>query len=52
MNKLLNFKHTYPEDAFLQAIKQAHKYGLYDLNRLEELIIKSVAGNYFNLREE
>jgi len=49
MNKLLNFKRTYPQDAFVAAVKQANHYGLFDLNRLEELIIKSVAGNFFNL---
>lgn len=49
LNRLLNLKRTYPRDAFLRAIRQAHRYGLYDLNRLEDLIIKSVAGNYFNL---
>jgi transposase len=52
LNRLLNFKRTYPSEAFLQALKQAHQYGLYDLNRLEELIIKFIAGNYFNLNEE
>lgn len=49
INRLLDFKRTYPKDAFIAAVKQARHYGLYDLNRLEELIIKSVAGNYFNL---
>lgn len=48
-NRLLAIKHTYPLDAFIAAVKQAQHYRLYDLNRLEELIIKFVAGNYFNL---
>lgn len=52
INKLLRYKRTYPADAFLHAITKAQKYGLYDLNRVEELIIKSVAGNYFNLTED
>lgn len=52
LNRLLALKHTYPFDAFMDAIKQAHHYGLYDLNRLEDLIIKLVAGNYFNLHTE
>ncbi len=52
INKLLRYRRTYPADAFLYAITQAQKYGLYDLNRVEELIIKSVAGNYFNLIED
>ena len=52
LNRLLTFKQTYPLDAFVTAIQQAERYGLYDLNRLEELIIKCVAGNYFNLTTE
>ena len=52
LSRLLEFKHTYPFDAFITAIQQAEHYGLYDLNRLEELIIKFVAGNYFNLTSE
>jgi hypothetical protein len=42
----------YPAEAFLSALRSAEHYGLYDLNRLESLIIKSVAGDYFNLEEE
>ncbi len=52
LNRLLTFKHTYPLDAFIAAIEQAQRYGLYDLNRLEDLILKCVAGNYFNLNHE
>jgi hypothetical protein len=52
LNRLLAFKHTYPFDAFINAVTQANHYGLYDMNRLEELIIKWVAGNYFNLTHE
>lgn len=51
LNRLLALKRTYPIDAFIDAIQQANHYGLYDLNRLEDLIIKCVAGNYFNLTE-
>jgi len=47
--KLLELKRTYPEDAFMTAIRKAFKYGLYDLARLEKLIISFIAGNYFNL---
>lgn len=52
LNRLLALKHTYPFDAFIGAVQQANHYGLYDINRLEELIIKFVAGNYFNLTHE
>jgi transposase len=49
LNRLLNLKRTYPADAFCAALKQAQKYGLYDLNRFEEMIIGFVTGDYFNL---
>lgn len=52
LNHLLRLKRTYPFDALISAIQQAQHYGLYDLHRLEELIIKFVAGNYFNLIDE
>ncbi len=51
LNRLLNLKRMYPKEAFFSALKKAEHYGLYDLNRLEGLIIKSVAGDYFNLEE-
>ncbi|OGT48078.1 MAG: hypothetical protein A3F17_06230 [Gammaproteobacteria bacterium RIFCSPHIGHO2_12_FULL_41_15] len=49
MALLLHLKRTYPNDAFIAAITRAHTYGLYDLTRLEELILKYVAGDFFNL---
>lgn len=47
--RLLELKRTYPEQAFMAAIGKAEKYGLYELDRLEKLIISFVAGDYFNL---
>lgn len=52
LNRLLHLKRTYPPAAFLQAVQKAQHYGLYDLSRLEQLIIKCVAGNYFNVEGE
>ena len=49
LKRLLAFKRTYPAAPFLAAIEQAAKYGLYDLNRLEALILKQVAGSFFDL---
>jgi transposase len=50
--RLLSLKRTYPKEAFLNAISQAHKYHLYDLSRVERLIIQYASGNYFNLTLE
>ena len=49
LSRLLYFKQTYPADAFEKAITQAMQYKLYDMNRLESMIIKYVAGTYFNI---
>lgn len=47
--KLLEVKRTYPKDAFLAGISKAFQYGLYDLKRLESIILSYVAGNFFEL---
>jgi len=48
LKRLLNLKRTYPAAPFLAAIEQAAQYGLYDLSRLEALILKQVAGSFFD----
>ncbi len=47
--RLLNFKRTYPAEAFHGAIQQALHYCLYDLNRLENMILERIAGDFFQL---
>ncbi len=47
--RLLHLKRTYPSQAFLAAIEQAEHYGLFDLERLERLILERVAGDFFSL---
>ncbi len=49
LTHLLYLKRTYPNDAFIAAITRAFNYGLYDLNRLEDMILRHVAGHFFNL---
>jgi transposase len=49
LRRLLELKRTYPRSAFLAAIDTALKYGLYDLARLEQLILRQVAGDFFAL---
>lgn len=39
-------------EPFLAAVAQALAYGLYDLTRLESLILKQVRGVFFQLRPE
>jgi hypothetical protein len=52
LKQLLDFKRTYPSKAFSKAIEQAGSYGLYDLNRLERMILSYIAGDVFNLYED
>ncbi len=51
LKRLLALKRAYPTPPFLAAIEQAHRYGLFDLNRLERLILARVAGDFFQLDE-
>jgi transposase len=51
LRRLLELKRTYPAGPFLAAIDQALHFGLFDLQRLETLILKHVAGDFFNLRD-
>ncbi|MFN2185779.1 MAG: IS21 family transposase, partial [Anaerolineae bacterium] len=44
LRHLLELKRTYPAEPFLAAIEQALHYGLFDLSRLERLILERVAG--------
>ena len=49
--QLLDLKRTYPPEAFGEAVKTALHYGLFDLNRLERMILSNVAGDFFDLGE-
>jgi len=49
LRRLLEMKRTYPRDALLGALETALTYGLYDLARLETLILRRVAGDFFSL---
>jgi len=52
LRRLLDLKRTYPPEAFEKAIAQALRYGLYDLPRLEQMILSYVAGDFFNIEED
>jgi hypothetical protein len=49
LRRLIEMKRTYPAGPFIAAIEQARQYGLFDLGRLEDLILKQVAGDFFAL---
>ena len=49
LRRLLEMKRTYPLEPFVAALTQALQFGLFDLGRLEALILKQVAGEFFDL---
>jgi transposase len=49
LRRLIELRRTYPAEPFIAAIEQALHYGLFDLGRLEDLILRHVAGDFFAL---
>ncbi len=52
LRRLLAMRRTYPREAFLAAVETALHYGLYDLHRLEHLILERVAGDFFRIEDD
>jgi hypothetical protein len=52
LRRLLDLKRTYPPEAFEKAMLHALQYGLYDLARLEQMILSHVAGDFFNIEDD
>lgn len=51
LRQLLRLLREYPREAFLGAIEEADHYGLYDLDRLERMILRRVRQEYFRLED-
>lgn len=49
LRQLLRLAEEYPRDAFLSAIAEAERYGLFDLDRVERMILRRIAHDYFRL---
>jgi transposase len=52
LRRLLDLKRTYPPEAFEKAVGEALRYGLYDLARVEQLILSHAAGDFFTIEDE
>jgi transposase len=52
LRQLLRLLREYPREPFLAAVAEAARYGLYDLDRLERMILRRVARDYFLIREK
>jgi hypothetical protein len=51
LRQLLRLLREYPREPVLAAVAEAARYGLYDLDRLERMILRRVARDYFLLTE-
>jgi hypothetical protein len=49
LRQLLRMVREYPREPLLAAVAEAARYGLYDLDRVERMILRQVARDYFLL---
>jgi transposase len=47
LRRLLQMSRDYPHKPFLAAVQTAAHYGLYDLDRLERMVLRNIATEYF-----
>jgi len=52
LRQLLRLVREYPREPLLGAVREASRYGLYDLDRLERMILRRVTREYFLLDGE
>lgn len=49
LRQLLRMVREYPREALVASVEEAFRYGLYDLDRLERMILRRIARDYFLL---
>ena len=49
LRQLLRMAREYPREPLRGAVQRAHHYGLYDLDRVESLLLRLIAEEYFQL---
>jgi hypothetical protein len=47
LRRLLSMLQEYPREAFLAAVALAEQYRLFDLDRLEKMVLREIAHDYF-----
>ena len=52
LRQLLRLVREYPREPLLAAVQEAARYGLYDLDRLERMILRRVQRDFFRLDQE
>jgi transposase len=49
LQRLLRMVREYPRQPLLEAVREAEAFGLYDLDRLERMILRRIGRDYFQL---
>jgi hypothetical protein len=49
LRRLLSMLRDYPREAFLAALADAERHRLFDLDRLEKMVLRRIADDYFPL---
>jgi hypothetical protein len=52
LRRLLSMLQEYPREAFLTALATAERYRLFDLHRLEKMVLRQIVDDYFVLTPE
>jgi len=52
LRQLLRLVREYPREPLLTAVREAARYGLYDLDRVERMILRRLARDYFLLDDD
>jgi transposase len=52
MRRLLRMLYDYPREPFLGAVNVAQRYGLYNLERLEQMVLRRLREQYFSLLDD
>jgi len=52
LRQLLRMVREYPREPLLAAVAEAARYGLYDLDRVERMVLRQVASDYFLLNND
>jgi hypothetical protein len=42
----------YPQGPLREAIAEAQRYGLFDLDRVERMVLRRIAHDYFRLKDD
>ena len=52
LRRLLSMLREYPRSPLVAAIAEAERYGLFDLERVERMVLARIADNYFRLPDD